>query len=158
MADVHTTVLLKLHPTYSPGIWFPHTLRTKTPTLGSPAQSVTRHTWHLFSAPPGSPRGSFISSLETSRLSELTVTYETRGPSVSLWPYFNLGRFPMAALLFLSPCQPLCSAKSYRVLAMRPEKGGPTRASSHEPIFAWSPENSSGQPCKERVSVGPCHL
>lgn len=144
-----TAILLKLRSTSSPGICFPHhlttkTLRIKTPTLGSPAQSVTHHTWHLLGATPGLPRRSFISSLETSTLSELTVTYETRGPSVSLGPYFNLGSFPVAALLFLSSCQPLCSAKRYRVLVMRPKDGRSTQDSSNEPIFEWSPENNSG--------------
>lgn len=80
-----------------------------------------------------------------SRLSELTVTYVTRGPSVSLWPYFNLGRFPMAALLFLSPCLPLCSAKRYRVLVMRPKEGSPIQLHGHKPVFPWSSEIYSSQ-------------
>lgn len=154
-ADVLPAILSKLHSTFRPRHLLFSPLedripsRSRHPTPGSPLQSVTQHTWHFFNATPGSPRGSFISSLETSRLSELTVTYETRGPSVSLWPYFNLGSFPMAALLFLSPCLPLCSAKRCRMLVMRPKEGGPVQVHGHKPIFLWSSENYSGQPYME---------
>lgn len=77
------------------------------------------------------------------------MTYETRGPSVSPWPYFNLGSFPKAALPFLSPCLPLCSAKRHRALVMRPKEGGPSQVHVHGPVFPWSPENCSGQPYME---------
>lgn len=70
------------------------TLPIKAPTLRSTVQSVTRHTWHLFSDTPGSPKGSFISSLDKSRLSELTVTYESGGTLSFSLAIFQLGKFP----------------------------------------------------------------